>query len=557
EISGRDLADLSFVDLPGLIASVGQGGNVQDIELVKDLVISYIEKPSCLILLTVACETDFENQGAHHLAKQFDPEGKRTVGVLTKPDRIPRGEEESWARLIRNEREPLANNWYCVKQPSSDMLKKGVKWGEARRLEEEFFNRTPPWRNLNSLHKTFLGTGNLTERLSIILAELIAKRLPEIQKDLYKTLQQTEKEISDLPPDPSSNPLGEVLKVIDEFKKELSERIEGTPGEDGILQNIRPHTDKFRRRIRATAPKFVPWERNNAHRYPSLQATFLSNEEESNIEAFQDDDDDDDSGDDNSHDSISEHPSPAEERGPQAAVAGRSPRYISERVVSNIEEVERYPFHGGTEVPYMPAQAETTLPTNAICVDEVLQRAEMPVQSRTRELPDHYPFVVQKMYISEFVQNWQRPAFRLFDAVYRIMKKDIEKIVNGHFARMGRGGAKQSVLMIMQQHLDEAATRSRDRIDWLLQLESSPATSNTHYYFDYKNKFLAFYRAYRHNKNAAEKIWTYNQRGVSEVVSALAAIGIHVQPVDFPKLLPSDPMDPALNIMASVRAYFQ
>ena len=57
EISGKDLADLSFVDLPGLIASVGGGGNEGDIDLVKSLVTCYIEKPSCVILLTVACES--------------------------------------------------------------------------------------------------------------------------------------------------------------------------------------------------------------------------------------------------------------------------------------------------------------------------------------------------------------------------------------------------------------------------------------------------------------------------------------------------------------------
>jgi hypothetical protein len=87
----------------GLIASVSNGGNTNDIELVKNLVTAYISKPSCLILLTVACESelhecfdylnlmartstaDFENQGAHHLAKQHDPEGKRTIGTLPPP----------------------------------------------------------------------------------------------------------------------------------------------------------------------------------------------------------------------------------------------------------------------------------------------------------------------------------------------------------------------------------------------------------------------------------------------------------------------------------------
>ena len=81
----------------GLIVSVSQGGNTSDIDLVRDLVTTYISRPSCLILLTVTCESksrdillvslpltphpaDFENQGAHHMAKQYDPDGERTIG---------------------------------------------------------------------------------------------------------------------------------------------------------------------------------------------------------------------------------------------------------------------------------------------------------------------------------------------------------------------------------------------------------------------------------------------------------------------------------------------
>jgi GTPase SAR1 family protein len=61
QISGKDVADLSFCDLPGLIAGVSNGGNTSDIELVKSLVTSYISKPSCLILSTVACESKAVN----------------------------------------------------------------------------------------------------------------------------------------------------------------------------------------------------------------------------------------------------------------------------------------------------------------------------------------------------------------------------------------------------------------------------------------------------------------------------------------------------------------
>jgi hypothetical protein len=35
------------------------GGKERDMQLIKDLAISYIQKPSCIILLTVACESTF------------------------------------------------------------------------------------------------------------------------------------------------------------------------------------------------------------------------------------------------------------------------------------------------------------------------------------------------------------------------------------------------------------------------------------------------------------------------------------------------------------------
>lgn len=79
EISGKDLADLSFVDLPGLIASVGGRGHETDIELVKSLVTSYIEKPSCVILLTVACESGYISSLPSRDLSKTDIIQKRTL----------------------------------------------------------------------------------------------------------------------------------------------------------------------------------------------------------------------------------------------------------------------------------------------------------------------------------------------------------------------------------------------------------------------------------------------------------------------------------------------
>ena len=54
---GRLLEDVKLSTMAGLIASVGRSGNSNDIALVENLVKSYIKKPSCVILLTVACES--------------------------------------------------------------------------------------------------------------------------------------------------------------------------------------------------------------------------------------------------------------------------------------------------------------------------------------------------------------------------------------------------------------------------------------------------------------------------------------------------------------------
>lgn len=79
-------------------------------------------------------------------------------------------------QFIKNEKVALKNNWYCVKQPSSNELKLSWTWQEAREKENEFFATTAPWCELGGLYQKYLRTSNLVERLSLILSDLIAKR---------------------------------------------------------------------------------------------------------------------------------------------------------------------------------------------------------------------------------------------------------------------------------------------------------------------------------------------------------------------------------------------
>lgn len=263
QISGPDVADLSFCDLPGLIASVSSSGQESDIRLIENLVGSYISKPSCIILLTVACETDFENQGAHRLVKQKDPEGKRTIGVLTKPDRIPTSDEPRWIQFIRNEREPLENGWYSVKQPSSSQIRDGITWEQARQNETAYFEGSP-WNELDSTFKQHLGTKNLVNKLSLILSDLIARRLPEIQEEIQTMLIRTEEQLGLLPKPLSNDPFAELMVMLQEFNRDVSQHVKGIAKREGLLQRLRPEQVTFKKAILNTAPKFRPYRKTSA-----------------------------------------------------------------------------------------------------------------------------------------------------------------------------------------------------------------------------------------------------------------------------------------------------
>ena len=77
---------LTLVDLPGL-TKVPVGDQPPDIEKqIKSMILTYISKPNAIILSVNPANADLANSDGLKLAKEVDPEGKRTIGVLTKVD---------------------------------------------------------------------------------------------------------------------------------------------------------------------------------------------------------------------------------------------------------------------------------------------------------------------------------------------------------------------------------------------------------------------------------------------------------------------------------------
>jgi hypothetical protein len=107
-------------------------------------------------------------------------------------------------------------------------------------------------------------------------------RLPELEEELEKLLERTTHDLSRLPSPPSSEPVGEMLRLIGSFARSIEYLVEGTPDDDGLIQALREPRKSFKKAIRQTAPDFRPLARPKRLMSKQLAPApiFLKDEEE-------------------------------------------------------------------------------------------------------------------------------------------------------------------------------------------------------------------------------------------------------------------------------------
>ncbi|KAL5504501.1 hypothetical protein ACEPAH_7162 [Sanghuangporus vaninii] len=490
QIIGPGVPNLSLCDLPGLIASVGKAGNETDIDMIKDLVASYISKSNCLILLTVSCETDFETQGAYRLATQYDPDGKRTLGVLTKPDRIASGDEDRWVKLVKNEEEQLDLGWFCVKQPDSKQVASGITLENVQTLEDDFFESVEPWRSLPFSARSRLGARPLVERLSQMLAELIAHRLPEVREEVERMIFETKNTLKDMPIPPSEDSLAEATVRVMEFAKEINLNVTGSATEEGLIHNLNIAQQKLKVSILSSAPEFLPYPKDSGCRIlPDME--FLDKEGDGT-------------------------------------------------------------FCGGITM-------------HLDDITELMERA------RARELPGYISFDVPGKVIKRTMAEWPRFAECYYSTVLSILREFLKGVTKRHFYRYQN--LYELAQRTIQELLKKVGEQTETHMDHLFQREETPFTLNSVYLNQYKNDFLAYYKSCRQrdlNGIAMDHIQDYTQlesssanasamkdNAVGQILSNLNKINIRdVKASDLPKLH-RDPFDAALEVMATVSAYYQ
>jgi len=161
-IYSPNVLTLTLVDLPGL-TKVPVGDQPRDIEKqIKDMVLKQIMKPNAIILAVTAANTDLANSDGLQLAREVDPEGQRTIGVLTKVDLMDEGTDV--VDILAGRIIPLRLGYVPVVNRGQRDIENKKAISFALENEKNFFENHKAYRNKSS----YCGTPYLARKLNLV-----------------------------------------------------------------------------------------------------------------------------------------------------------------------------------------------------------------------------------------------------------------------------------------------------------------------------------------------------------------------------------------------------
>ncbi|XP_059483198.1 dynamin isoform X5 [Neocloeon triangulifer] len=220
-----NVLNLTLIDLPGL-TKVPIGDQPADIEAqIKAMIFTFIRKDNALILAVTPANTDLANSDALKLAKEVDPGGLRTIGVITKLDLMDEGTD---ARdILENKLLPLRRGYIGVINRSQKDIDGRKDIQAALAAERKFFLSHPSYRHMADR----MGTPFLQRILNQQLTNHIRDTLPGLRDKLQKQLLALEKDVEQYkhfqPNDPSIKTKA-MLQMIQQLQSDFERTIEGS-----------------------------------------------------------------------------------------------------------------------------------------------------------------------------------------------------------------------------------------------------------------------------------------------------------------------------------------
>ncbi|XP_050528544.1 dynamin-1-like protein [Daktulosphaira vitifoliae] len=211
--------NLSLVDLPG-ITKVPVGDQPEDIEVqVKNLVTKYIQNPNSIILAVSTANTDMSTSESLKLAKEVDPEGKRTLAVITKLDLMDAGTDA--VDILCGRVIPVKLGIIGVVNRSQQDINDNKSIVNALKDEATYLQRKyPSLANRN-------GTPYLTKTLNRLLMHHIRDCLPNLKTRVNVMVSQFQSLLYSFGDDVSDKSQT-LLQIITKFAAAYCSTIDGT-----------------------------------------------------------------------------------------------------------------------------------------------------------------------------------------------------------------------------------------------------------------------------------------------------------------------------------------
>ncbi|XP_063784945.1 dynamin-1-like protein isoform X3 [Pseudophryne corroboree] len=219
KIFSPNVVNLTLVDLPGM-TKVPVGDQPKDIELqIRELILRYISNPNSIILAVTAANTDMATSEALKIARESDPDGRRTLAVITKLDLMDAGTDAMDVLLGRVIPVKLGIIG-VVNRSQLDINNKKIV-ADSIRDEYAFLQKKYP-----SL-ATRNGTKYLARTLNRLLMHHIRDCLPELKTRINVLASQYQSLLNSYG-EPVEDQSATLLQLITKFATEYCNTIEGT-----------------------------------------------------------------------------------------------------------------------------------------------------------------------------------------------------------------------------------------------------------------------------------------------------------------------------------------
>mmetsp|Transcript_28903 Transcript_28903/g.89335 ORF Transcript_28903/g.89335 Transcript_28903/m.89335 type:complete len:647 (+) Transcript_28903:776-2716(+) len=264
-LTSPEAPNLTLVDLPGIVRTAVSGQDSEAIGKVNQLIDSYITKKHSIILAVVPSDQDIATIDILERARKVDPDGERTLGVLTKPDILEPGKNEEVVAVLKNLRKPLKLGFVMVKNRSQYQIQQGISLESALKIEEDFFLSHPVFSRLDP---RLLGVRSLVTSLAKLLVTRIQQQLAPMKRQVEMTLSKIRGDIRAISSYGTAASASERQKLLvtltQEFVRHLNDCVRGEYRDRLIVcnPNLRLYTralvvfQELQSRVMSTAPHF-------------------------------------------------------------------------------------------------------------------------------------------------------------------------------------------------------------------------------------------------------------------------------------------------------------